>query len=284
MVCKKCGQIIDDDAKFCPNCGKRNNKKNKMPKFVWIILIFLLFVIIIKNPKKGENNSSSNTSETTVKSDIKLSYKVVNEGGTTKYVVIDTSFVNTEDLKKLGDKLKNDFSSKNSVQVFVFDDESVAKEWSEYSLKDENDELKDKHFVALYWKGGNRHDLWVMPDGMNGECEKIIFEESKVETSTSIGSEARYNVDLQNVSVIMEDGAFRISNNSGKDLTNVDFVINKSSKEYRVSTSVIPNGKTVSVGMRTFANKKNELFNPYAIKVESLTIYSDQGRLWVYAN
>lgn len=273
MICKKCGQLIDDNAKFCPNCGKKNNKKKKASKYVWIILGILVFGVIISNPSKKENNESSTTTERNIKNK-KLSYKVVNEGGTSKYVVIDNSFVNSEDLKKLGDKLKNDFSQKETIQVYVFDDETVAKEWNSNF---DDDAEKEKHFVALYWKGGIRHDLWIMPEGMNGEKETIIYEERK----------AKYYVTLNNVSVAMADGAFKITNKSGQDLTNVEMIINydsPSKKQYNSKTAVIYNGNTFSAGMMTFANKDNELFNPFVMKVQSLTIYCDQGNLWVYAN
>ena len=267
MICKKCGQLIDDNASFCPNCGKKLNKKKKVSKFFWIAVAIFLFVVIIATPK------NKNT-ETTKASNPKLSYKIVNQGGTSKYAVIDSSFVNSNDLKKLGDKLKNDFSSTDPIQVYVFDDEAVAKEWA--SNFDEDAE-KEKHFVALYWKGGVRHDLWVMPEGMNGERETVTYEERK----------ARYYVTLSNVSVSMADGAFKITNKSGHNLTNVEMIINydsPSKKQYKSNTPVIYNGNTFSAGMMTFANKDNEIFNPFAMKVQSLTIYCDQGNLWVYAN
>ena len=116
-----------------------------------------------------------------------------------------------------------------------------------------------------------------MPEGMNGERETVTYEERK----------AKYYVTLYNVSVSMADGAFKITNKSGQNLTNVEMIINydsPSKKQYRSKTPVIYNGNTFSAGMMTFANKDNEIFNPFAMKVQSLTIYCDQGNLWVYAN
>ena len=202
-------------------------------------------------------------------------YKIVREAGTSKYVAIDSDFVNAEDLKYIGDRIKSDFHSQEPIQVYIFDDEAVAKEWNEYSLKDENDEAKDKHFVALYWKGGVRHDFWIMTEGLNGERETVVYEKR----------EARYHVDLQGVSVKIEDGAFKITNKSGQDLTNVEMLINAGAKgKYYAKTSAIYNGNTLSAGMMKFANRKNELFNPFAIKIKSFSLYSDQGNLWLYVN
>lgn len=247
-------------------------KKGKIKFVVLAVILFYVLYAIFNKERLVLTSSVSSKEKTAVTKN--LSYSVVNSGGTSKYVVIDSDFVNSGDLKKLGDKLKSDFHSADPIQVYVFDDEGVAKEWNEYSLKDENDEAKDKHFVALYWKGGIRHDLWVMPDGLNGERETVTYEERK----------ARYHVDLQGVTVRMEDGAFKITNKSGQDLTNVEMIINISSNKYTAKTSVIKNGNTLSAGMMTFSNKKHELFNPFSIKVMSLTIYSDQGNLWIYAN
>lgn len=247
-------------------------KKGNLKFVVLSVILFYVLYAIFNKERLGLTSSVSSKEKTAVTKT--LSYSVVNSGGTSKYVVIDSAFVNSDDLKKLGDKLKSDFHSADPIQVYVFDDEAVAKEWNEYSLKDESNEAKDKHFVALYWKGGVRHDLWVMPEGLNGERETVTYEKRK----------ARYHVNLQGVSVRMEDGAFKITNKSGQDLTNVEMIINIDSNKYTAKTNVIKNGNTLSAGMMTFANKKDELFNPFAIKVKSLSIYSDQGNLWVYAN
>ena len=228
-----------------------------------------------KNNEKV-NNKPDNQVKTQQKSPIKpekkLSYKIVNEVANNIYAVIDKALVNSEDIKKIGKKLKKDFSTRDPIRVYIFDDETIAKEWN--NNYEDNPE-KEKHFIAIYWKGGTRHDLWIMPNGMNGEKEKVTYEQRK----------ARYNVELKNVSVRIDNGAFIITNKSGQNLTNVEMIINinsSSKNQYTFNTDNILNGNVYSVGLMNFANKNNELFNPFAMKVQSLTIYSDQGNLWVF--
>ena len=50
-----------------------------------------------------------------------------------------------------------------------------------------------------------------------------------------------------------------------------------SRKQYTCKVERIDNNRKYSVGMLLFANSKNEVFNPLALKVASLSIYSDQG-------
>ena len=273
MTCSNCGKKIDENASFCPNCGKRISKKKNSTIF-YFALLFIFACAIFQVQSIRDKESSKNTKITDNNTTKTLSYKIVNEGGSSKYIVIDSSFVNSNDLKKLGDKLKNDYSLQDPIQVYVFDDETVAKSWN--SSITVGDAEKEKHFIALYWKAGTRHDLWVMPEGINGEHEIVTYEERN----------AKYYVTLSNVSVVMADGAFKITNKSGQNLTNVEMIINMNSSsknQYKSKTEVIYNGNTFSAGMMTFANKDNELFNPFSMKVQSLTIYSDQGNLWVYS-
>ncbi len=78
----------------------------------------------------------------------------------------------------------------------------------------------------------------------------------------------------------MDGTAFIITNNSGAALTNLQLIINQndsSRKQYTCKVEQIDNNRKYSVGMLLFANSKNEVFNPLALKVVSFSIYSDQG-------
>lgn len=81
MICKKCGQVFDDNFNNCPNCGESANgkiKKNKKPIFkkwwFWLIIIILVIGII------GAAGDSSDTSSTTDKNEEKTTQEqLINE-------------------------------------------------------------------------------------------------------------------------------------------------------------------------------------------------------------
>ncbi len=56
--CKHCQSEIDDKAKICPNC----RKKQKKP--IWLIVVIVVFALIIFSPS-GEESSDSNEEKKT---------------------------------------------------------------------------------------------------------------------------------------------------------------------------------------------------------------------------
>lgn len=65
--CKHCQSEIEDKAKVCPNC----RKKQGMP--TWLIVILVIFgIIIISSIISGDSDSSNNPTGTTTKEKISL--------------------------------------------------------------------------------------------------------------------------------------------------------------------------------------------------------------------
>ena len=103
MYCKKCGNELDEDAKFCPECGAKkeendveieekqensNNKKSKKTLMVTIIAIIIILLIAIicyilyqKNiisKQENENTSILGTSNIQANGVSNISFKNMN--------------------------------------------------------------------------------------------------------------------------------------------------------------------------------------------------------------
>ena len=46
MICSNCGQVLNDDVKYCTKCGKNINVDKKMQKYSQISLIFGIIGLI----------------------------------------------------------------------------------------------------------------------------------------------------------------------------------------------------------------------------------------------
>ena len=80
MVCKKCGQMVEEGFNNCPNCGESVNGKSKTKKPIfkkwWFWLIIVLAVVIILG-------SSGSSDDTDVQPDSSVSDTVIEDGTTT---------------------------------------------------------------------------------------------------------------------------------------------------------------------------------------------------------
>ena len=76
MVCKKCGQVVEEGFNNCPNCGKSLNGKQKEKKpifkkwWFWLIIILLIGVIFgSSNENDDTTPSESNPTDIVTESD-----------------------------------------------------------------------------------------------------------------------------------------------------------------------------------------------------------------------
>lgn len=264
IVCKKCKTVYDMAEDRCPSCGEKNSSWKIGCLVILAVCVFIGFLF----SKLPEPATDTATAE---KSKAEISYKVEKTKGQQNFISISKEDVTEEKLELLGEKLKKKYS--NPVQVFIFDDAEIAKAWP---LENDNPEA-EKHFVGLYWNAGKRHDFKIMLDGMNGKAKTIEY---KKEVREEDELPPRYSRELPGIIVDMDGTAFIITNNSGSALTNLQLIINQndsSRKQYTCKVERIDNNRKYSVGMLLFANSKNEVFNPFALKVASFSIYSDQG-------
>ena len=67
-TCKTCGQEIAKNAKFCPNCGKKNPQPLYKKWWFWLIIVVLIVTIGNSNndtDANSNNTTDNNTSEST---------------------------------------------------------------------------------------------------------------------------------------------------------------------------------------------------------------------------
>lgn len=82
MYCKHCYKMIDDDAEFCPACGKPQKRQARKPIYkrwwFWLIVVVAFFIVLPSGSDQPEivgNGSGSNT----VKNDSSPTYITIGQ-------------------------------------------------------------------------------------------------------------------------------------------------------------------------------------------------------------
>lgn len=111
-----------------------------------------------------------------------VEYRVVGKHGNLYDVFIAPQDKTLKNMKLLAIQLEKAYGKEMNADVFVFDDENVAKTANEVRDANlDNNHPKslayDKHFVGMYWKTPSaRHDFTIMLDGLNGETQTINYK------------------------------------------------------------------------------------------------------------
>ena len=115
-----------------------------------------------------------------------IDYHVAGKHGNLYDVFIDPQDKTLENMKILAIQLEKDYGKEMNADVFVFDDEDVAKTANEVrdsNLDDSHPKslAYDEHFVGMYWKTPSaRHDFTIMLNGLNGEKQTIDYKTTDI--------------------------------------------------------------------------------------------------------
>ena len=103
---------------------------------------------------------------------------VINNGGYGRVLLIDPKFRNENDLKKLGEEIKDTTLNDRNAFVFVYDDIKAAQmQENVMNLNEDDGAFYDEHFVLTYSKNINTglNQLVIMVDGLNGDSIIIDY-------------------------------------------------------------------------------------------------------------
>ena len=119
--------------------------------------------------------SSGAATESTKSPSKEVPYTVVDEwpipnGGYGRVVLIDPTYRNEAELKRLGSVLQRDTRDDRNAFVFVFDDAraaSLRKNVLSDSASDDELEYYHSHFIGTYFRNANtgHHELTILIDG-----------------------------------------------------------------------------------------------------------------------
>jgi len=91
IFCSKCGKKLYESDKFCPNCGKGENNKNKKLIFTGVIIVAIVLVTL---GSLVINELYSSTEFNGVSFKIPKGYNVDTENSTEELLVINNNVVN----------------------------------------------------------------------------------------------------------------------------------------------------------------------------------------------
>lgn len=114
-----------------------------------------------------------------------LSYKIVEQwnipnGGSGKTIVVNKSNPTEQELRALGEKLKQDTKYDRNAFIFVYDDEQAARNrLAAISERLNKTEIQhhDQHRIAQYFRNINTgfHELVITPKGLNGPSVRVKY-------------------------------------------------------------------------------------------------------------
>ena len=117
--CKHCQSEIDDKAKICPHCRKKQNK----PIFRWIVII--VFVLLLGSCMLGSDSETEQSKQTTFK---------VGETFESDYIQLTMSKVDT-DFKEYNEyaDVKDDYKIIKATFTMVSKDESELLSYMDFN-------------------------------------------------------------------------------------------------------------------------------------------------------
>jgi len=112
-----------------------------------------------------------------------VAYQIIREweianGGYGRVLFVDPKFRNENDLKKLGDELKELTNDDRNAFVWVYDDIKAAQmQENAMELNEADGAFYDKHFILTYKRNINTgfHQLVIMVDGFSGNAITIDY-------------------------------------------------------------------------------------------------------------
>jgi len=113
----------------------------------------------------------------------KVTYQIIREwdmpnGGYGRVLFVDPKYRHENDLKKLGDELKELTKDDRNAFVWVYDDLKAAQmQENAMELNEADGAFYDKHFILTYKRNINTgfHQLVIMVDGLGGNAITIDY-------------------------------------------------------------------------------------------------------------
>jgi hypothetical protein len=216
-VCSFCKELIHREATVCPHCQRevepaklqivaekspsppiavtRSGALSNVERLVIVaILVVIAFIILYSSTKTSErssiasidkSSSSATTSAPVAQSTgAALSYTVLEQwglpnGGFGRTIVVKAN-PTEEELRTLGEKLRQDTRHERNAFIFVYDDERAARNrLAAFSEKLPSADLRhhDRHQVAKYFRNANTgfHELDITPMGLDGPNVKVKY-------------------------------------------------------------------------------------------------------------
>jgi hypothetical protein len=126
-----------------------------------------------------------------------IPYRVVEEWNVGRTIVIDSSYVNEPDLRRLGEQLRREAAGNRFVLVYVFDDRAAAMSRRAAFAAIADEELRklkglpqhgsrteenlvsnvQKHRVGEYWQNANtgNYTFYMFPEGYEGRMIEVKY-------------------------------------------------------------------------------------------------------------
>lgn len=194
-ICKKCGTTIEDDAKFCPNCGTPIVKSKSSPKKrSHKLLIALLIIIGIGIIAIGGSNNETDSPK----------------GSTGTREIDSTNDNNVSDTDKQSNQsnpIVSRLSDASDATDYVGDWEDVISQRCYMSIED----LGNGHYsVDIGWSGGaSESTYWNMDAQYNSQTRALEYRAGTCVEYVYL-DEVNYT---ENIAYTDGTGVFYISNN-----------------------------------------------------------------------
>ena len=216
-ACPFCKELVHRDAIVCPHCqrevaaerlqvapgpasvphlasARKGALSNTERLIVVAIFVVIAFVVLYSNTKtpEGSSNVAADKSSSSLSSGASVSqsgaaapsYKVLEQwsipnGGFGRAIVVKAN-PTEEELRALGEKLRQDTRNERNAFVFVYDDERAARNRrAAFSEKLPKTDLRhhDRHQVAKYFRNANTgfHELDITAKGLDGPNAKVKY-------------------------------------------------------------------------------------------------------------
>ena len=185
IACHECGKEVSTEAHACPHCGapvrieKSGSRGSaraelKNPQLWLFVLVLAIVAIWTLNGEKPSSIPERSIATPNVRVP---AYKVVEQwtitnGGFGRTIVVAPN-PTEENLRALGDRLRQDTKNDRNAIVFVYDDDrAAANRLAAILEKLASVDLRhhDRHRVAMYLRNANTgfHELDITPGGIDG--------------------------------------------------------------------------------------------------------------------